>query len=240
MAPLSLPARSAAGQQDSNNGPPASTASSQEVFRFFDLPAELQVLILRHAHVSESELEISTRHLQDKTFRCDLSSHLLRVSTWFYAEGRSLLYRKNVFKIKKRGDLNTTAFLLAIGSQNRNLIHQLTISSPYRQVLAYRQQSRCLTQVLEGIGILEIEFNWSRIPTGKRKTQVIDYKPALEALAMILRTRGGRYAKLSRAIGLPSSAFTAPYLPRVKLVSAPYQTRPGVSSLTFGTSELLC
>ena len=236
MAPPSLLSNAAESQADPNS---ESAASFDECFPFFALPGELQTMVCRRVLVSESKLEISTTHDQGRTFHCDLSSQLLRVSKLFYDIGLPLLYSKNVFRTTKRGELNTVAFLMDIGSQNRALIRHLVVAVPYKKSLAYRHQSNCLTEVLKSIDILEIEYDWSRVHPNKRKTQLADYKPALKAIVTILGTHDGRYANLERVFSLPSVSIS-PFYPRAKLVSASYTGKEGVSYLLSSTSEALC
>jgi hypothetical protein len=231
---------SAGRQHDPNDSPSVPTEPQQfrHFFPFLDLPDELQLKILRCALVSECQLEISVEN-PSIAFRSDLSSQLLRVSKHFQSLAQPTLYGKNVFKISAYGTLNTIKFLQAIGSDNRDLIDHLAVGVPYRHALAYRHQSPFLTKVLKHVSFLELQFNWSKVHPEKRTAQLVDYKPALKALAMILRIgrRGSCYRNLERVVTLPSPAASA-LLPRVKLAPGYYQLKQGVSSPNFVWPEL--
>jgi len=230
MPPPSVPAPSVTDQQDQNNGPPASTEPPANFPHFFDFPDELKLKILRFAHVSESKLPICKKQPQDRTFRRDLSGQLLRVSRWFYQEGRKLLYRKNVFEIKRLSDHDTKIFLRAIGRGNRHRIKQLVVNALDRKALRIDHRNRFLIPMLRGIHVIELEFCWPYI-LGRKNTQFTDYPRALKAVARILRTNNGRYPLICRVINQPPRPRrTPPVVFRAKLVWGPYYKKAGVSS----------
>jgi hypothetical protein len=233
MPPTSVPAPSVIDQQD-QNGPPACTEPPAGFSHFFDFPAELQLKILRFAHVSESKLPIWRKQPQDRTFRRDLSDQLLRVSRWFSKEGCQILYRKNVFEIKKLFAHDTQRFLRAIGRRNRTSIKHLVINALDRRVLRINHQNIFLVQVLRNVHVIELEFCWPYF-LGRKNAQFTDYPRALKAVARILRTKHGRYPQVCRVINLPPRfPRTLPVVFRAKLVWSRYYKKTGVSSPASG------
>jgi hypothetical protein len=228
MPPLSDPVPLATDQQDQHNGPPVCTEAPARFYNFFDLPDELQLKILHFAHVSESKLPIWTRQPHDRTFRRDLSVQLLRVSKWFYNEGREILYQKNVFEIKRLSNHDTKSFLIAIGRGNRNEIKQLVVNALDRRALRIDQENRFLTQMLRGIRVIELEFRWPRIFASKN-TQFTDYPLALAAVARILTNNGG-YPQICCVINTSPGPRPPPMYFHAKVVWETYYKKAGVSS----------